>query len=434
MENQKIINLLDKIDTDLKHFATKKWYIINDENKGYGVNNDTGADNPDTIKYNNRVLKPNLSDYAEAYILIDGTIRAPAANINTRLVLKHSAPFTKCNLEINDEHVDTAENLDITMPIYNLIEYSDNYQDSSATLYQYKRDEPPEDNAIANLTVNNWSSFKYKVSLLGDPVHAGGVAKRNVKLVVPLKYLSNFFRSLEMPLINCKIKLYLSWKKECVLSNQNGAAVFIINDTKLYVPVVTLSKEDNKDFIEQQNKGFPRYIYWNEYKTKEINEDADDNVFQYINLDPSFQGVNRLFVMAYNRANGQPTRNGQQKYYLPRIDLEKYNAIIDGRNFYDNPIESDIEKYRELKKVMIGKGEDYTTGSLLDLNYFDKHYKLVAVDLSKQKELDVDPRAIQQIEFKYMLRTNSIIYWVLEKSKETILKFYKGTVKSILNK
>ena len=132
--------------------------------------------------------------------------------------------------------------------------------------------------------------------------------------------------------------------------------------------------------------------------------------------------------MAYNRANVQPTRNGQRKYYLPRIDLEKY-VIIDGRNFYDNPIESDIEKYGELKKVMIGKGEDYTAGSLLDFNYFDKHYKLVAVDLSKQKELDADPRAIQQIEFEYMLGTNSTIYWVLEKSKETILEFYKGTVK-----
>ena len=151
-------------------------------------------------------------------------------------------------------------------------------------------------------------------------------------------------------------------------------------------------------------------------------------MFKYINLDPSFQGVNRLFVMAYNRANGQPTRNGRRKYYLPRIDLEKYSVIIDGRNFYNNPIESDIEKYREFKKVMIGKGEDYTTGSLLDL-YFDTHYKLVAVDLSKQKELDADRRAIQQIEFKYMLKTNSSIYCVLEKSKETILEFYKGTVK-----
>ena len=315
------------------------------------------------------------------------------------------------------------------MPMYNLIEYSDNYQDSSATLYQYKRDEPPEANAIDDLTANNSSSFNYKISLLSDRNVVVGIVRLNVKVVVPLKYFSNFFRSLEMPLINCKIKLNLTWNKECILSTDVGNAVFFINDTKMYVPVVTLSKEDNKDCIEQENKGFQRSIYWNEYKTKEINENADANVFKYINLDRFFQGVNRLFVMTYNRANGQPTRNGQQKYYLPRIDLEKYNVIIDGRNFYDNPIESDIEKYRELKKVMIGKGEDYTAGSLLDFNYFDKHYKLVAVDLSKQKELDADPRAIQQIEFKYMLGTDSTIYWVLEKSKETILEFYKGTVK-----
>ena len=122
-----------------------------------------------------------------------------------------------------------------------------------------------------------------------------------------------------MSLINCKIKLNLTWKKECVLSTDAGDAVFIINDT-----VVTLSKQDNKYFIEQQNKGFQRSIYWNEYKTKEINENAAANVFKYINLDPSFQGVNRLFVMAYNRVDGQPTINGQRKYYLPRIYLKKY--------------------------------------------------------------------------------------------------------------
>ena len=99
-----------------------------------------------------------------------------------------------------------------------------------------------------------------------------------------------------------------------------------------------------------------KYKYWNEYKTKEKDEDANANNFKYIALDPSFQGVNRLFVMAYNIANDQPNRNGRQKYYLPRISLNKYNVIIDGRNFCDNEIDSDIEKYRELKKVMIGKG------------------------------------------------------------------------------
>ena len=198
------------------------------------------------------------------------------------------------------------------MPMYNLIEYSDNYQDSSAMLYQYKRDEPPA--IIANnLSTNTSSSFKYKVDLLGDPVVDNNVARRNLKVVVPLNYLSNFFRSLEVSLINCKIKLNLTWKKERVLSNQRSDSVFIINDTKLYVPVVTLSKEDYKDFIEQQNKGFQRSIYWNEYKTKEQTVDSDANnanIVRYISLDPSFQGVNRLFVMAYTRLANQSIRDG----------------------------------------------------------------------------------------------------------------------------
>ena len=177
-----------------------------------------------------------MCDYAEAYILVGGTIRAANAVNTTRLALKNCAPFTKCNLEINDEHVNTAENLDIVMPMYNLIEYSDHYQDSSATLYQYKRDEPPDNNA--DLTANNSTSFKYKVNLLrniaaADP-DVACVARLNAKIVVPLKYLSNFFRSLEMPLINCKIELNLTWKKECVLSTAADDAVLIdTNDTKL---------------------------------------------------------------------------------------------------------------------------------------------------------------------------------------------------------
>ena len=151
-----------------------------------------------------------MCDYAEAYILVDGTIRATNVVNATRLALKNCAPFTKCNVEINDEHVDTAENLDIVMPMYNLIEYSDSYQDSSATLYQYKRDEPPEADAVADLTADNSDSLKYKIKLLGNVTEvagdADGVRRLNVKVVVPLKYLSNFFKSLEMPLINCKIK------------------------------------------------------------------------------------------------------------------------------------------------------------------------------------------------------------------------------------
>ena len=271
MENQMIINLLGKDDTDSKHFANKKWYIINDENNtNYGVNKDTSANNPDTIKYDTRVLKPNLCDYADAYILVDGTIRAAGADANTRLDLKNCAPFTKCNLEINDEHVDTAENLDIIMPMYNLIEYSDNYQDSSATLYQYKRDEPPEADTAAYLTADNSSSFKYKIKLSGDPVLDGAIAKRNVKVVVPLKYLSNFFRSLDMPLINCKIRLNLTWKKNAyyqmmlvmlyfLLMIQNYTFQLLLCQKKIIKILLNNKIKDFKDLfigmnIKQKNK------------------------------------------------------------------------------------------------------------------------------------------------------------------------------------
>ena len=257
MENQMIINLLGKDDTDSKHFANKKWYIINDENNtNYGVNKDTSANNPDTIKYDTRVLKPNLCDYADAYILVDGTIRAAGADANTRLDLKNCAPFTKCNLEINDEHVDTAENLDIVMPMYNLIEYSDNYQDSSATLYQYKRDEPPEADTAAYLTADNSSSFKYKIKLSGDPVLDGAIAKRNVKVVVPLKYLSNFFRSLDMPLINCKIRLNLTWKKNAYYQMMLVMLYFLLMIQNYTFQLLLCQKKIIKILLNNKIKNF----------------------------------------------------------------------------------------------------------------------------------------------------------------------------------
>ena len=472
MENQKVINPLTKSNTNSRHFATKKWYVINDlNNTAYGVDQYDNNE-PANIKYETKVLKPNLCDYSDAYILVTGIIQTVGGDANTKLALKNCAPCRKCILHVNDEYVEKADTLDVAMPMYNLIEYSDNYSDSSATLYQFKRDEPADDNDTFNAAGNgpddfNSDSFKYKFNITGTrnevQAQAGppapacslsnteaqaaiagnvvaGRVTNNVNIVVPLKYLSNFFRSLEMPLINCKIHLELDWSKNCILSNLALPAPpalpvadnskFIIRDTKLYIPVVTLSKEDNKDFIEQQSKGFQRSIYWKEYLIKESNEAAPvNNTYKTFNVDPSFQGVNRLFVMAFNSAANNATRNSYERYYLPRVGIKDCNAIIDGRSFYDNNINSDVEKYTELKKVMIGKGEDYNTGSLLDYDYFKKNYKLVAIDLSKQKELDAHPRAIQQIEFKCKFNDASIIYIILEKSKETILEFYKGAVK-----
>ena len=122
-------------------------------------------------------------------------------------------------------------------------------------------------------------------------------------------------------------------------------------------------------------------------------------------------------------------RNSYRKYFVPRVDITKYNVLIDGRNFYDQPISDQIKKYDGIRKLSTGKGDYYTTGCLLDYQYFKDNYQLIAVELSKQKELDADPRAIQQIEFYGMLDTKSQVCMVLEKSKETALEFYKGTAK-----
>ena len=253
MESQKIVNLLNNNDIESQKFTTKKWYIINDQNNGqYG----RGDENDSTIKFETKVVKPNLCDYSDAYILVNGNIENKANNAS--VCFKNCAPFTKCITHINDENLETAENLDIIMPMYNLPEYSDNYEESSRSLYQFKRDEPPENND--DVSVDTSSSFKYKFkipNLLGNEVN-------NVKIAVPLKYLSNFFRSLQMPLINCKIHLELNWTKNCVLSSADGDGgdvSFEITGTKLYVPIVTLSTKTNVNLTKELNERFKRSVY-----------------------------------------------------------------------------------------------------------------------------------------------------------------------------
>ena len=153
-------------------------------------------------------------------------------------------------------------------------------------------------------------------------------------------------------------------------------------------------------------------------------------------LDFSRQEVKRLFVLAYNNKEGdnKVSVDSYKKYFLPRFKIENYNIEIDGRNFYNQPINDSIKQYDEIRKISTGQGDDYTTGCLLDFSYFEKNYRLIAVDLSKQKALDADSRAIQQIIFTGKIKateanTRVIIYYILEKLKEKILQFSKGTTK-----
>ena len=156
---------------------------------------------------------------------------------------------------------------------------------------------------------------------------------------------------------------------------------------------------------KQLNKGFQRSLY--EYKTKIETKQADKNLTRFY-PDTSFQGVTKLHVLAYNDTNdaNKVERNSHRKYFLPRLNITSYNVLIDERNFYDQPVNSQIKNYNEIRKIATGEGDDYITSCWLDYQYFRDHYQLIVGDLSKQKELDADPRAMQQIGFYGMLRTN----------------------------
>ena len=218
---------------------------------------------------------------------------------------------------------------------------------------------------------------------------------KDLKVAVPLKYLSNFGRSLEILLINCKIHLELNWSKYCVMS-AIADTTFKITNTKLYVPIVTLSSKDNAKLVKLLREGFNRPVYWNEYQTKIHTKDLDNN--------------NPIRFLPLNNTDGdnkKVKRDSQTKYFLPKINITNYNVLTDGRNFYDQPINDLIKQCDKIRKTAKGQGDDYTAGCLLDYQYFKDHYNLIAIDLSKQKESDADLRAIQQIEFYGILKTNS---------------------------
>ena len=187
------------------------------------------------------MLRSSLCDYSDAYIFVIGKITITGAGDDTvarqtderdkGVAFKNCSPFTNCISEINNIQIDNAKNIDIVMPMYNLIEYSDNYSKAS-DLWQYYRDEPNDNLADSE-------SFKSKIKITGKTPAAGN--EKDVEIRVPLKYLSNFGRPLEMPLINCEVNLILTWSSTCVITNSTSAGTFEITNTKLYVPVVTLS-------------------------------------------------------------------------------------------------------------------------------------------------------------------------------------------------
>ena len=264
------------------------------------------------------MLKSSLCDYSDAYILVKGriTITGAGADAAARqaderdkgVAFKNCAPFINCISEINNTQVDNAKDIDIIMPMYNLIEYSDNYVKTKGSLWQYFRDEPSDNLADSK-------SFKSKIKITGKTPAAGNV--KDVEIMVPLKYLSNFWRTLEMPLINCEVNLILTWSSTCVITNSTGAGTFEITNMKLYVPVVTLSIQENTKLFQQLGSGFKRAINWNKYLSESDLLRRNPNL-NYL-VEPSFQRVNSLFVLGFEN---DAQRTSHANYYLPNVEIK----------------------------------------------------------------------------------------------------------------
>ena len=401
------------------------------------------------------MLRSDLCDYADVYILVNGTILVNGLNPRDRqnkpVILKNNVPFVSCITRINGELIEDADDLDIVMPMYNLLEYSKNYRKTIGSLYNYYRDELNDDadnNNFCNNNVVSSNTFNYKNKIIGNTyyvdstiVPAGGGArvanpdydandsgKKSIELVIPLKYLGNFLRALNIPLISCEVSLELKWNKTCVITSQQigvnldggntaapTGATLTINDCKLYIPVVTLSKDDEIKLLTNLKSGLTREIEWNKYRLQMSTEAINNNL--NILIDPTFTNVNRLFVLAYQTADD---RQSFSQFYLPKVMVKDYNVIIDKLAFFDLPIKTEEEAYEKI--IDISRNNEYTTDNLLDYDYFKK-YKLIAIDLSKQQVLQENEDLIQQINFIGRLTEAANVFIIIEKKEHTILEF-----------
>ena len=419
MEHDKINNLVLSEDNEsekLSKFITRQYIEVSSLSNTYNENK--------SIRFKTPMLRSNLCDYSDAYILVKGTITVTAPGVNNNadnigdkrnrpLILKNNAPFVSCITRINGKLIEDADDLDIVMSMYNLLEYSKNYRKTIGSLYDYYRDELSDDadnNNFDNIKVVNSNTFNYKNKIIGNTynLNAGDdgydVNKngtQEVELTIPLKYLGNFWRALNIPLISCEVSLELKWNKNCVITsleqrdieggNRNNAptgATLAINNCKLYVPAVTLSKDDEIKLLTNLRSGFKREIIWNKYRAQMTTEAINNNL--NILIDPTFTNVNKLFVLAYRTADD---RQSFSQFYLPGVMVKDYNVIIDKLAFFDLPTKTEEETYEKI--IDISRNNEYTTGNLLDYDYFKKHYKLIAIDLSKQQVLQENEDLIQ---------------------------------------
>ena len=259
--------------------------------------------------------------------------------------------------------------------MYNFIKYIRNYRKKTGSLGNYYRDEPNsglsgDDNDI-NYSIKGSKYFDYKTSITGK--FGDNNRKKDAEIAIPLKYLRNFWRALNMPLINCEVYLTLTWSDNCVLTSKatrNAApgmdainnptnAAIKIKDTKLHVPGVTLSAENGNKLLEELKTRFKRTVKWNKYRSEMSNQTKNNSLNCLI--DPRFTNVNGIFVLSSENEND---RISFSKYYVPKLEIKDFNLLIDGKPFFDIPLKNKEEAYGQI--IRMSKNNDYTTDNLLD--------------------------------------------------------------------
>ena len=238
------------------------------------------------------------------------------------------------------------------MSMYNLIEYSDNYSKTSGSLWQYCKDIPSvnnDDNIVEFNRANATDSLNFKAKITGQTKDNG---RKEVEIMVPLKYLSNFSWTLEMPLINCEIDFILNWSENCVVvytDVANQGATFLITGKKLYVPVFTLSTQDNAKLLQQLKSGLKKRIGWNKclWKPELLAENLNWNNL----VEPSFQGVNRLSVLAFEN---DAQKISKKRYCLPNVEIKDCNVMTDGKTFWSTS-KKQWNNMKALEKLLLVK-------------------------------------------------------------------------------
>ena len=339
---------------------TRKWNTVNDQsNANYDVGNE--------IIYNTGVLTSNLWGFNDAYILARAGIVIIAYSNPTPVTFKNCASFIKWITEMDGATIDDAEDLELVMSMYNLIEYKSSYSRTTESLWFYSKDKTINFNPdIAN---NNVQLFEYKAKLLGNTEAYGrNRILKNAAIAMPFKCLCNFWRSLEMPLINCKVERKYKCRKYCILSpagvdnvNANSNNImFSIKDIKLYFLLSLYQQKIIKNYQNVLKKDLKDQFIENKYKIKSENKNMT-NEFTYF-PESNFVWVNTLFVLVYSDQDDRVNRFKTQRYYLPKWIIKSYSIITNGKNFYHQAIDSDTKQHEKIRQLTTGQGEDCTSG------------------------------------------------------------------------